>query len=218
MSALGKLIGVECAECRHKGHHCQAQMWLENEPVCLRCADGELCCYETANRLETPERLREAVDVCEIPPIPREELDASRMRFLAEDRLFSAEIAAEAKADLATMKVSEVAAKHGLSVRTVSGMKSAMARAEAWARADRAPICGLDGTPLKHRERASLPVRLRIGGEIVHMAPMACMGAELIGQYEAKRGRSKVLRPCPKCGVYLGSRDMRRHRPEHRRG
>ena len=232
MSALGKLIGVECAECRRKGHHCQAQMWRDNEqwsvdseqakqePVCLRCADGEVCCWETARSLETPERLREPFDVCEIPPIPREERDAFKMRFLAEDRLCSAEIAAEAKADLATMKVSEVAAKHGLSVRTVSGWKGALVKAEALRRADRALICGLDGEPLRHdpkqwKERARRPVARRICGEIVRMAPMATMGAELIGQYEAKRGRPKVMSLCLECGVRYGFRDMLKHRREH---
>lgn len=62
MSALASLIGVECAECRRRGHHCQAQMWSDGEPMCLRCADGEPCYAVTAAKLETPARMRESED------------------------------------------------------------------------------------------------------------------------------------------------------------
>lgn len=62
MSALASLIGVECAECRRHGHHCQAQMWSDGEAMCLRCADGEPCYAVTAAKLETPARMRESDD------------------------------------------------------------------------------------------------------------------------------------------------------------
>jgi hypothetical protein len=78
MSALAKLKNQRCAECWRRGHVCQAQIIatsarkgadeLECELLCMRCADGELCCFETAKRLPCPSRMTpEAEDLCVIP-------------------------------------------------------------------------------------------------------------------------------------------------------
>jgi hypothetical protein len=48
MAVLAKLVGVGCAECARRGHRCQAQLWSDGRPLCLRCADGEPCIYLTA--------------------------------------------------------------------------------------------------------------------------------------------------------------------------
>lgn len=50
-----RLIGVWCVPCQRKGHNFQAQMWEGNMPVCLRCADGELCCADKAVKERNPE-------------------------------------------------------------------------------------------------------------------------------------------------------------------
>ena len=73
MSVMAKLAGVECAPCRRPGHPCQAQM-IDGEPMCLRCADGELCAFVTAETVfETPRRFIEGDDhqVFEIPLLGR---------------------------------------------------------------------------------------------------------------------------------------------------
>jgi hypothetical protein len=77
MSALGNLIGVECAACRHVGHHCQAQIWDGDTPLCMRCADGEPCCFVTANNIETPRWLAEEFDPLDVL---RVELPAMRRK------------------------------------------------------------------------------------------------------------------------------------------
>ena len=62
MSVMAKLKGIECAPCRRAGHGCQAQM-IDGEPMCLRCADQEPCCFVTAaTAFETPRRFFEGDD------------------------------------------------------------------------------------------------------------------------------------------------------------
>lgn len=74
-----RLRGVWCADCWKRGHRCQAQIVAQrvNEsaseqdgeeviqcvPLCMRCADGELCCFETAKALPAIKRLDEGVDL-----------------------------------------------------------------------------------------------------------------------------------------------------------
>lgn len=67
-----RLRGVWCADCLKRGHKCQAQLEavssqlsagsLECVPLCVRCADGEPCCFETAKALPAITRLDEALD------------------------------------------------------------------------------------------------------------------------------------------------------------
>src|SRR5215472_7085588 len=48
MAALGKLVNVACRHCLVKGHHCQAQIVIDTVPLCMPCADGEVCYYAIA--------------------------------------------------------------------------------------------------------------------------------------------------------------------------
>ena len=80
MTAMRRLVGIECAPCRRAGHHCQAQMTVEVEfhnpyrvastPMCLRCADGDPCFAVTApDNFETPTRMIEQHDDAIFVPI-----------------------------------------------------------------------------------------------------------------------------------------------------
>lgn len=74
-----RLRGVWCVDCWKRGHRCQAQIVAQRVndmaseqdcaeviqcvPLCMRCADGEPCCFETAKALPKIERLDEGVDL-----------------------------------------------------------------------------------------------------------------------------------------------------------
>ncbi len=181
MSALGKEIGVECAKCRRKGHHCQAQMvqeqlsdvsgqWSE-EPVCMRCADGEPCCYETAAKLATPERMREETDPCAVPPVTDEDRELLA-RIEAAERKASIDklpLRAAIYGDLGKMTKVQVAEKYHLSISQVKGYYSHRLQMAEYSKA-----------------KASAPVEQWIGGEMVVMAPMASMGAEILEKKESE--------------------------------
>jgi hypothetical protein len=208
MSAMGKLIGVECAQCRRKGHHCQAQMLaaltIHDEPLCLRCADGEPCCYETAQKMEMPEWLRERFDPCEIPPTSREDREMLARTRQEEHDGREAE-KASVVADLETMSCKEVAEKYGLRINVVLGLRLATDRAKQL-RGEGA-ACYSQNYELRRRALKAL----RIEGENVRMAPCAVMGAEMLGLRKCGCGHPKKLRPCPICGVPFGCEDLRFH-------
>ena len=191
MSAMAKLVGVECVECRRKGHGCQAQMFVEKGtgsreqgtekpvPLCLRCANEEPCCYETALAMETPRRLAEEMDLCVVPSISREDRAMLGRIGRAEPEECDEATKAAALEDLKTMKCGAVAEKYGIRLRTVAGWKSRLTR-------DR-ELRGEFGIAAlwkerRRRERALgfEAVERVIGGETVRMAPMAMMGAEML--------------------------------------
>ncbi|HVJ09302.1 MAG TPA: hypothetical protein VM554_13050 [Acidisarcina sp.] len=39
-----------CIECSRRGHLCPAQIFVDEEPLCLDCADGEPCSYDRVRR------------------------------------------------------------------------------------------------------------------------------------------------------------------------
>lgn len=195
MSALGSLIGIGCAACKRKGHYCQAQMWEECEelegetllkfrkPLCLRCADGELCIYVTAARIDTPERLLEEVDLCLVPKATVQDLAyvaaLGKAPSMASEYGHRAERYAgwrnDVLQDLFTMTVKEAAAKYQVSTGRISHIKSA---------------------EQTKRRNAALAQKLRepvwrvIGGEVVNIAPLASMGAEMLEISEAPASES----------------------------
>ncbi|MGA9068963.1 MAG: hypothetical protein WB424_01835 [Terracidiphilus sp.] len=67
MSALGNLIGKFCAPCLRAGHHCQAQIKVDEEYLCLPCANDEVCYFFRGAEIRTPDRLHEEVDVFTVP-------------------------------------------------------------------------------------------------------------------------------------------------------
>jgi hypothetical protein len=115
MSALASLINVECVECRRKGHRCQAQMWVsvddaKSEPVCLRCADGEACCFETAQAVEAP-----AVDELDVFTVPvQARLPQGRREKTPEYILVGTEERAEIIRELKVAPAAQLALRHGL--------------------------------------------------------------------------------------------------------
>jgi hypothetical protein len=146
MSALGKFVGVECAACRRRGHRCQAQIVapieivrhgaevVSEEPLCLRCADGEPCCFETAALRETPRWLEEDVDPCEVPklsaedrafiaavgkpqPLPEVRIDAVGRTHLSE------ELREQVIAESSATSIAEAAQKFGIPEGTVRNLR-----------------------------------------------------------------------------------------------
>jgi hypothetical protein len=205
VSALGRFAGVDCVPCRWKGHKCQAQIvapveiirhngerLIEERPMCLRCADGEPCYQESAESLETPERLREKSDLFEVPEITPEDREAIRVDRELRDWI-DPEIKRSAKGDLmAGMSSQGVAEKYGLGIQTISAWKSHLVRqaqlagkasiqTENYARIQ-TELAGKVGP--RHKDDVQVERmwarKLRIGGKIVHMAPGAVMGAEML--------------------------------------
>jgi hypothetical protein len=72
MPVLPNLIGRECARCREAGHQCQAQIWIDDVPLCLRCADDEPCIFITAAQLA--EAMPVELDPCMVPRPSRDDL------------------------------------------------------------------------------------------------------------------------------------------------
>ncbi len=157
---MKSLIGVECVECRRKGHHCQAQMWDGKKPVCLRCADGEPCYRVTAEGLPSPERYEDrAVEASFVleerprPPRPRKVEYVLPTISESECQMI--------RRQLETLNVEKVAQLHCMDPWTVSFIRDA-------------------------RVRASKPVEVMISEEFVRMAPMAVMGAEMLASTNIK--------------------------------
>jgi hypothetical protein len=168
MSALAKLIGVECVDCRERGHHCQAQLWEDRDGaqqgLCLRCADGEPCYRETAEYLVLPERSWLELEDVLVPSITQDDCEFVR-RIARNDgvNLKGPRDAAKRKGmrdDLGAMTNEDLADKYQVEMRTVVGLR------------------GRD--KFLREERARLPVEQKIKGETVHMAPKASMGAEML--------------------------------------
>jgi len=141
MSAMKSLIGWNCVRCALKGHKCQAQMWLENEPLCLRCANDEPCCYDTAAELGDADRYREAVDVFTVP-LPTAE-DRERLAQMGKPQSLYSQIGRSKKSyltaeeqkqileDMRTLTARETADKNKVPITTVQALRAReMARIE----------------------------------------------------------------------------------------
>ena len=131
MSALGYLVGVECAECRRRGHRCQAQMLDGEEALCLRCADGEECGWARAQRLETPARLRETpdADAALQVRVTKADREAGRAMARAErERMQAPETRKAMLADAARLSAAEMVEKWGIKSQTAAGMRTIAAR------------------------------------------------------------------------------------------
>jgi len=197
MSVLGKLIGVSCWKCRNAGHFCQAQILMDGLPWCMRCADGEACCYETAAQMPTPERMIEDSDPCELPALKVED-----RKFFNSGKQFAPVEAGTKKAalaDLECMKVCDVAEKYGLSIKVVNGLKAAVQREQQL----RGECATAYADSLR---RATVPVQMNVGGEMVRMAPNASMGSELLGLGTADPSRTlRMTGKRPEIGAVMGA-------------
>ncbi len=191
---MKSLIGVECVECRRKGHHCQAQMWDGQTPVCLRCADGEPCYRVTAEGLPSPERYEDrAVEASFVleerptPPRPRKVKYVLPPIGTYERKMI--------RKELETASVERVAGSHGLQPWMIEsvvgaakktpkrmplyvfGRRCALRDTDAVDKSGPKPRVPKEIKPV--RKRAYRPEKKIIGGECVVMAPMAVMGAEM---------------------------------------
>jgi hypothetical protein len=170
---MGKLIGVECVECRRKGHHCQAQIVVEDEPLCLRCADGEACCYVTGAGFRDGFNFAGADedDPCQ-PILPAQPVyhRAHEMRFLPPN--YTTTERDRFRCELRYASIAEVAKRHGMEPEMIA----------QFADPDENP----QPKPLSKRAEKKLkaainrPVRRVIDGEVVRMAPGAVMGPEFL--------------------------------------
>ena len=218
MSALGKLIGVECAECRRKDLRLATMSFapveiagedgaaaLIDEPMCLRCANGEPCCYVTAERRAPIERMAEEVDLFVLPPMSRDERQAVRDEATAFVRDLDArrgEIRKLVLKDAETMTAREIAAKYNVSVNSVSGWMGRAARTRAQQALSDAAVIVEEN--LRRRRRV-------IGGEVVHIAPKAVMGAEML--LDKKPPHYRLLkRRCDGCGIWFEKEVLILHR------
>jgi hypothetical protein len=112
------LKGVLCEDCRSRGHACQAQVWIDEKPLCLRCADGEPCCFETAKGVELPEWRREMVDIYTITPRQVAFAPAPRPVKVQTPKFEASELR-QMRAELEHVEPEKVAIRHGLAVATV---------------------------------------------------------------------------------------------------
>ena len=128
---MKELRDVECARCRRAGHRCQAQIWIDSIPLCLRCADDGPCIFVTAARFEEPP----PIDLFAIPAPSREDLRA--VRSMPRLRSVHATIGIESAeqtvgpnkraailADIFSLTVAQIAEKYHLSKNTVQNIKS----------------------------------------------------------------------------------------------
>jgi hypothetical protein len=210
VSAMPRLIGVNCELCRQKGHVCRAQIfgsikvlrsgeeWEREAPLCMPCADGEICYWQRAKLGELPP-VADEIDLCRIPKVTTADWDLLR-KIASRDGQATIDPALRARAhkDCEEMPLDEVSEKYQVSMRTAQGWKSAQLRARA-----------------RFQKRAATPVASEHHGETVVMAPMAVMGAELLGTGGAP-GKKKKLQvrkaPCLKCGLSFPLDRMAQHR------
>ena len=180
MSALAKMVGLACVRCALKGHRCQAQMMESgSKPLCLRCANDEPCCYETAEAMETPRRYEDdRFDLYVVPQIVERSVPARRHRVeIVKPQLSYAEIY-QIRREIARSGVEEAARRHGLEPCMIEDLKPTSVDEEAVRREkDRA-----ERAALKQRVKQKVRKRMmrRIGGELVRLAPGAQMGAEFV--------------------------------------
>ncbi len=183
MAALASLAGLECAACRQKGHRCQAQMWDGDKPVCLRCADGERCCFETGAQLPTPERYVEQCAGIFAVPMSERSTPRTPHRVVHTAPVMSRKERSEIYRQLRTVSPARVARLHGLPLDAVEGM----------AEDARARLPPLSGNDLAHVEAMRrTPQMQTIAGERVRIAPLASMGAEMLGHND-KRATFRLI-------------------------
>ncbi len=115
------LKGVLCEECRSKGHACQAQIWIEQKPLCLRCADGEPCCFETAKSVDLAEWRSESQDVF---TMPIRQIVCMPRPVKVQPPKFEASELRQLRSELELTSPEKVALRHGLEVAMVEEFKA----------------------------------------------------------------------------------------------
>jgi hypothetical protein len=114
MSILGKLVGVECSECRRKGHSCQAQL-IDDEPLCLRCANDEPCYFVTAQEMATPQRYEDdRSDRCLVPQLAERSVTPRKHTMIVTRPKFTGREVYEIRMQLQGRSVEQVAKLRGL--------------------------------------------------------------------------------------------------------
>jgi hypothetical protein len=170
VSAMAGLTGVECVECRAAGHRCQAQIWIENEPLCMRCADHERCCFDTAKDMGTPDGADEEVDLC-VVPAPDRPVERLRHRVVVTPPRFEYEERAMIRCELTKYSLADVARRHSLDAWMIADLQPDEAARETSRQEAQAKLVRVE---VERRQK------LVIDGEMVMMAPGVTMGAEMI--------------------------------------
>jgi hypothetical protein len=171
MSAMGKLIGVECAECRRQGHHCQAQIFVEDEPLCMRCADGEACCYVTGAGFRDGFSFAGADedDSCQ-PVLPAQPVVYQKREVYIRPPNYTQTEREQFRRELLWAPVAAVAKRHSLEPEMLSEFVDEKGNPK--------PLPKWQAKKLKAAIRR--PLRRFIDGEEVRMAPGAVMGPEML--------------------------------------
>jgi hypothetical protein len=117
---MKSLRGVLCEVCRRNGHCCQAQIWIGRKPLCMRCSNGEPCCFETAKNIELPDWRRDSIDIytMEVRQIAYTPPPATRTVRVQTPK-FEAREMRQMRAELETTAPEKVALRHGLDVAMV---------------------------------------------------------------------------------------------------
>ncbi len=174
MSACASLIGLECAECRRKGHHCQAEI-IGDEALCMRCADGEPCCAVTALAGEDADVSE--VDPFVVPNLPKRSVYAPR-EVRVSGPLLSGNLRGRILRDLESHTLAEVANWYRMDASIVERIQLDARKGKTMSHAERLQLRRERERRQARERKARTPVLCLIAGEPVHMAPMAVMGAE----------------------------------------
>jgi hypothetical protein len=181
MSALASLAGVECVECRKRGHHCQAQIWIDGEPLCLRCADDLPCYRETAPGFRDGFTLSDSEEVC-TPTLPVQPVYRPKHENVLIMPEFDQSERCEIRSELEQRSVREVSLRHHLEISVVESLAKQMG-VTANQQKKIAQVEAKIRQPLRHaqvQQRVRKPRAIEIKGETIRMAPGAQMGAEMI--------------------------------------
>jgi hypothetical protein len=165
------------------GHHCQAQMWDERKPLCLRCADGEPCYAATAEVLETPEWLKDGVEEEHCLRYSGPTQYTSHRVTIIPPQMGWQELS-QIRRQLCCRDLDSVAREHRVEPCMIANIKPESEEARS-ARLGRVRVRDQQRPSRWYRYRVAKKSRqtvdLVIKGERIKMAPGATMGAEMIG-------------------------------------
>jgi hypothetical protein len=150
------LAGIQCTRCREAGHHCQAQIIVDEIALCLRCADDEPCAFAVAAASAKPVTIDP--DPCVVPdPTPE---DRKAIRAMPLPCFYKLDAKGRAQIVQLTRDgygVDEIAHRLGLPRNTVKNAVAAY----------------------RHRKMTE-PIETQVGQEVVSISPLAVFGPEML--------------------------------------
>jgi hypothetical protein len=114
--------------CAVKEHRCQAEIWEDEKPLCMRCANDEPCCFETAAQMPRPRRFDEVPEKYLLPAVsvrPQPRQMVTHMPSLEKGER------AEIYDQLKIASVEQVARRHGFEPWVIERMIAMRAKYKA---------------------------------------------------------------------------------------